>query len=423
MCGRSDRGGRSPGRGGVRVEPRCQHRLRLRLYRACQQRVGSARRAGDAALMAGEKGTVRIVWKVFSESLDVVVHLDRDDVVSVDADAIREHVMEIAALVPALRADFTIEPIFVRDGIGAPLRWTGACPAGSRTVSNACCEPDRLKNARLRVVDRRKPHAVGLGVVVLRQRLARVAGSRDPGRSPREHRRRGMSNRLCLSGSAVVSRYKRIVDRARGRCAETERCHDQQEHSFHDSLPPGRFGQCCPVRRLPSCEGRPHPQPRCRRARSARQRVVGSFQCQFRHLWSSRMLSSSGVMPRLLRAPPTTPMDSLARSRSRRTPDSRVREAARGRAYRHVRPVAGDHVPVWRCCRVIVVAVPPDRLSSRAEGRLPSVGARRITALVTHDLSGAEDFWSAVRYGADPRRGESRSFRRRCLHRRGAECA
>jgi hypothetical protein len=78
--------------------------------------------------MAGEKGTVRIVWKVFSESLDVVVHLDRDDVVSVDADAIRQQVMEIAALVPALRADFTIEPIFVRDGIGAPLRWRGALP-------------------------------------------------------------------------------------------------------------------------------------------------------------------------------------------------------------------------------------------------------------------------------------------------------
>jgi hypothetical protein len=32
-------------------------------------------------------------------------------------------------VVPALRDDFTIEPIFVRDAIGAPLRWTGAMPA------------------------------------------------------------------------------------------------------------------------------------------------------------------------------------------------------------------------------------------------------------------------------------------------------
>src|SRR5207244_10852139 len=83
----------------------------------------------NAALMAGENVTERIVRKVFSASLDVVVHLDRDDVVSTDAAAIRRRVMEIAAVVPALRDDFTVEPLFVRDGIGAPLRWTGALPA------------------------------------------------------------------------------------------------------------------------------------------------------------------------------------------------------------------------------------------------------------------------------------------------------
>jgi len=83
----------------------------------------------NAALMAGENVTERIVRKVFSESLDVVVHLDRDDVVSTEADAIRRQVVEIAAVVPALRDDFTVEPLFVRDGIGAPLRWTGALPA------------------------------------------------------------------------------------------------------------------------------------------------------------------------------------------------------------------------------------------------------------------------------------------------------
>jgi hypothetical protein len=66
---------------------------------------------------------------VFSESLDIVVHLDRDDMLSADADAIRRRVMEIAAVVPALRDDFTVEPLFVRDAIGAPLRWTGALPA------------------------------------------------------------------------------------------------------------------------------------------------------------------------------------------------------------------------------------------------------------------------------------------------------
>jgi pilus assembly protein CpaF len=99
----------------------------------CTVHANSAAEALDAlvnaALMAGENVTERIVRKVFSESLDVVVHLDRDDAVHGDADSIRRRVMEIAAVVPALRDDFTIEPIFVREGIGGPLRWTGALPA------------------------------------------------------------------------------------------------------------------------------------------------------------------------------------------------------------------------------------------------------------------------------------------------------
>jgi pilus assembly protein CpaF len=99
----------------------------------CTVHANSAAEALDAlvnaALMAGENVTERIVRKVFSESLDIVVHLDRDDMVSADADAIRRRVMEIAAVVPALRDDFTVEPLFVRDAIGAPLRWTGALPA------------------------------------------------------------------------------------------------------------------------------------------------------------------------------------------------------------------------------------------------------------------------------------------------------
>jgi len=38
-------------------------------------------------------------------------------------------VMEIAAVVPAMRDDFSVEPIFVRERLGAPLRWTGVVPA------------------------------------------------------------------------------------------------------------------------------------------------------------------------------------------------------------------------------------------------------------------------------------------------------
>jgi pilus assembly protein CpaF len=83
----------------------------------------------NAALMAGENVTERIVRKVFSQSLDVVVHVDRADTAATDTEGVRRQVMEVAAVVPALHDDFTIEPLFVRDRVGAPMRWTGAMPA------------------------------------------------------------------------------------------------------------------------------------------------------------------------------------------------------------------------------------------------------------------------------------------------------
>jgi pilus assembly protein CpaF len=103
----------------------------------CTVHANSAAEALDAlvnaALMAGENVTERIVRKVFSEALDVVVHLDRDDVIHGESDGIRRRVVEIAAVVPALRDDFTVEPLFVRDGRRGPLRWTGALPPSLAT--------------------------------------------------------------------------------------------------------------------------------------------------------------------------------------------------------------------------------------------------------------------------------------------------
>ena len=83
----------------------------------------------NAALMAGENVTEHIVRKVFSESLDLVVHLDRDDLPRGELEGIRRQVTEITAVVPALREDFTVEPIFVRETLGKPLVWTGTLPA------------------------------------------------------------------------------------------------------------------------------------------------------------------------------------------------------------------------------------------------------------------------------------------------------
>jgi hypothetical protein len=66
--------------------------------------------------------------KVFSESLDIVVHLGRDDIPRGDAAGIRREVIEILAVVPTLSDDFTVEPIFTRAELGCPLEWSGALP-------------------------------------------------------------------------------------------------------------------------------------------------------------------------------------------------------------------------------------------------------------------------------------------------------
>lgn len=81
----------------------------------------------NAALMAGENVPESVVRKVFSASIDLVVHLDRE-MQGESEGPIRRQVMEILAVVPSLHDDFSVEPLFVRDRLGAPLHWTGALP-------------------------------------------------------------------------------------------------------------------------------------------------------------------------------------------------------------------------------------------------------------------------------------------------------
>jgi pilus assembly protein CpaF len=118
----------------------------------------------NAALMAGENVTERIVRKVFSQSLDVVVHVDRDDNAANGGDGLRRQIMEIAAVVPALHDDFTIEPLFVRDRVGAPMRWTGAMPSRlerrlARVAPLAVRDPvgDRTRDLPRGLVGERRP--------------------------------------------------------------------------------------------------------------------------------------------------------------------------------------------------------------------------------------------------------------------------
>ena len=151
----------------------------------CTVHANSASEALDAlvnaALMAGENVTERIVRKVFSESLDVVVHLDRDDTTSGDADGIRRHVIEIAAVVPALRDDFTVEPLFVRDQprAPAPVDRRAAAVAGGAPRSGERCRGARRDRGAWGA--RRDPRRRPGGRCVLR--VARGTPRRPAGRA------------------------------------------------------------------------------------------------------------------------------------------------------------------------------------------------------------------------------------------------
>jgi pilus assembly protein CpaF len=118
---------------------------------ACTIHANSASDALDAlvnaALMAGENVTERVVRKVFASSIDLVVHLDRD--VDPAGGGIRRRTVEIRALVPSLHDDFSSEPLFTRERMGTPLVWTGAMPPDSLQRRMARVMPEDQGLARL----------------------------------------------------------------------------------------------------------------------------------------------------------------------------------------------------------------------------------------------------------------------------------
>ena len=82
----------------------------------------------NAAMMAGENVMEPVVRRVLSSTIDVVVHLDRDLTRGAQPEGIRRRITEILAVLPSQKDTFTTEPIFVREHLGAELRWTGSMP-------------------------------------------------------------------------------------------------------------------------------------------------------------------------------------------------------------------------------------------------------------------------------------------------------
>ncbi len=85
----------------------------------------------DTAIMAGDNVAPGQVQSTFQRMFDLVVFVDREELAFDDQGGapIRRQVMEVAALMPnASGEDFLLQPIFVRDRIGEPLRWTEADP-------------------------------------------------------------------------------------------------------------------------------------------------------------------------------------------------------------------------------------------------------------------------------------------------------
>jgi pilus assembly protein CpaF len=121
---------------------------------ACTVHANSARDAlyaiVNAALMAGENVPEPAVRKIFAQSLDFVVHLDRDLRRPRDGDqALRRQVREILAVAPSLSTDdFTTEPIFFRRALGETLVWTGSMPPEPVTemIERALPSDVRLKD-------------------------------------------------------------------------------------------------------------------------------------------------------------------------------------------------------------------------------------------------------------------------------------
>jgi pilus assembly protein CpaF len=114
----------------------------------------------STAVMAGPNIAIDHVRAVLGQVIDLVVHTARQPRAAAGRGAARRQIMEVVAI-PALQAndqDFAIEPIFVRDDFGQPLRWTGTpLPVDLEQRLERVLQPDGLRVVDLLDGSRRLP--------------------------------------------------------------------------------------------------------------------------------------------------------------------------------------------------------------------------------------------------------------------------
>lgn len=78
----------------------------------------------NASLMAGENVSESIMRKIFASSIDVVIHVDREETASAE-DGLLRGITQIIAVEPSLNDSFTTNALFQRDSLRDQLTFSG----------------------------------------------------------------------------------------------------------------------------------------------------------------------------------------------------------------------------------------------------------------------------------------------------------
>lgn len=140
----------------------------------------------DTAIMAGDNVAPRQVQSTFQRMFHLVVFVDREELAFEEQGGapIRRQVLEVSSLMPnAGGEDFLLQPLFVRDRIGEPLRWTEADPPDT-TVARLDSILKRYDSSTADLLRGSPANVVPINDPTADQAVAPRPPSRPPRRNP-----------------------------------------------------------------------------------------------------------------------------------------------------------------------------------------------------------------------------------------------